>query len=663
MYLYSLRFQLLPDVDFGERMKNLLDFCEKADIDDVMFFIGAEEVGKGHITVEQAKVYTDVIARAGEILRARGITVSLNPWVTLGHYDGGRRLQKGQNFRNMVGHDGVKAQVAVCPLDKNWREYYVNLLQFYVDTLKPRVLWLEDDMRLSNHEPVILGCFCDEHIALINEKSGTHYTREEIVNSIVSDMRVREAYLDTARFTIADTVRYIAENVKGDFTFGLMTGGSGLSEGRVFGELFGYLGNGREKPYNRICLCSYRQRGLQEYAWSLNKSSAHVRALTGDAARCVSEMENYPHTLYTKTANYFAYQLLTSVQLGFDGATFSIFEFNGNGAINYGAYADVLHRLKPYLSLLREIGISPENAVGVNILISEKSAYTVRPEVKSIGELNGSDSWLYAFLEQIGVASRFTFDTDVKGAVIAASGQVLRNFDKNTLTRLFRDNFMILTADNVLALFDMGLEGLIGAKSYKLHRLRGGDYTMEQLCGDGEVYGIKKLRATAQFFCGDYLEIEYAAGAVKYTELLDYDGNMVGSGITRSGNALVIPYTDADGDAGVRYPAAMICYLREHAVKCALKEFASDNFYCFIKEENVCPYAFEKDGKTYVVCVDFVDDGYEKLHLQTNRDFKTIKIITPENPTAAAARYVKTEDGIIIEEFLKPQSSYVLVFE
>lgn len=52
-YRYSLRFALDPETDTEQRIEALPDFCEKAKIDDVMFFIGAEDLNCGHITAEE----------------------------------------------------------------------------------------------------------------------------------------------------------------------------------------------------------------------------------------------------------------------------------------------------------------------------------------------------------------------------------------------------------------------------------------------------------------------------------------------------------------------------------------------------------------------------------------------------------------------------------
>ena len=67
MYTYSLRFLLAPKLDFEKKMKGLLDFCQKAKMDEVMFFIAPKELAIGHITKEEAKPYVDTIKKAREI--------------------------------------------------------------------------------------------------------------------------------------------------------------------------------------------------------------------------------------------------------------------------------------------------------------------------------------------------------------------------------------------------------------------------------------------------------------------------------------------------------------------------------------------------------------------------------------------------------------------
>ena len=53
------------------------------------------------------------------------------------------------------------------------------------------------------------------------------------------------------------------------------------------------------------------------------------------------------------------------------GATFSIFDFHGNGVVNGDKYAKVMREVKPYLSKISDFGLSPTMGKGVYVLYNE----------------------------------------------------------------------------------------------------------------------------------------------------------------------------------------------------------------------------------------------------------------------------------------------------
>lgn len=52
-YEYSLRYALDPEKDNEERIKELIEFCTEAQIDEVNFFINHEEIGRRHLSLEE----------------------------------------------------------------------------------------------------------------------------------------------------------------------------------------------------------------------------------------------------------------------------------------------------------------------------------------------------------------------------------------------------------------------------------------------------------------------------------------------------------------------------------------------------------------------------------------------------------------------------------
>lgn len=665
MFRYHLRLQLPPRLNFEERLENMLDFCKKAKVDDVIFFVGCEEIATGHITITEAKPYAEVIKRASTYLKEMGITVSLNPWMTIGHYDGGRTLKEGQNFRTFVGHDGATAELTACPACEQWRKYYVELLNFYVEALQPDTIWLEDDFRLHGHSAIKnikQGCFCDEHMRLYNAPLGTSYDRETFVKLLGTDAAARKAYLDVSRKTMEDTLAYICEHVKGQKRFGLMTGGAYLAEGRVSSTFYDILcAGGREKPYNRVSPGVPRQMSPQYTGKVLNASAMLNSYLTGDSACRVTEIENNPHGNYTKSIRFNKFQQLNALPMLLTGSTFSIFEFNGNGAINYDRLANMYANIKPYLSRAEELKLSVHDMTGVTVLVNEDVAYTAK--VSDDDYINGyseTTGELLAWLALLGVNCHYSTDADLTGAVVAVDGQVLRSLSKAQIENLFANNFVIINGNGVEALFDMGLNGLIDAESYECFLERKSIKIFEQISSDERLYGITNMRATSFFGTGDYVRVSYGSREkTACTTMMDAYEQPFGAGMTVVGNAFVEPHKYNRTEP---VPYGMFHALREHIIKQAIRNsgMTQKNIF-FVAEENVAPYSFEKDAKTILMFVNFSDDDYEALHIQTDRTFQSIEIVTPTHPEGYIPKYRKDENGYVIEETLCGLESYFLI--
>jgi len=663
MFRYHLRIQLPPTLDFEERLENMLDFCKKAKIDDVIFFIGCEELAIGHITIEEAKPYAQVINRASTYLKEMGITVSLNPWMTIGHYDGGRSLKDGQNFRTFVGHDGATAEMVACPACENWRKYYAELLNFYVEAIQPDIIWLEDDFRLHGHgsaKNIKRGCFCEEHMRLYNERLGTSYDRETFVRLIGTDAAARKAFVDISRETMEDTLQYIADHVD-QRCFGLMTGGAYLEEGRRYPAFFKTLASdGREKPFNRITTGVPRQFSPQQSGTRLHCWSMLNRYLTDNTANCVTEIENNPHGNYTKSVRFNKFQQLNAIPLLLSGSTFSIFEFNGNGAINYERLAKMYASIKPYLSRAEELKLSPADMTGVAVLVNEDVAYTAKADSGDyINGFTDTTGELMAWLALLGVNCHYSADADMTGGVVAVDGQVLRSLSKTQIEKLFANNFVILNGNGVEALFDMGLQQLIDADGYECFVERKSIKTFEQLCTGEKLYGITKMRATSFFGTGDYVHVTYGnREKTAYTTMMDAYEQPFGAGMTVVGNAFIEPHKYNRTEP---IPYGMYHPLREHVIKQAMNKsgLLADKF--FVTEENVAPYSFRKDGKLILMLVNFCDDDYESLHIETDAVFTQLEIITPSHPDGYTPNYRKTETGYVIEETLCGLESCILI--
>lgn len=662
MFQYHLRIQLSPMLNLEERLENMLDFCQKAKIDEVMFFLGCEELAVGHITIDEAKPYIDVIQRASIRLKEMGIPVSLNPWMTLGHYDGARKLKDGQNFRTFVGNDGTTAQLVACPLCGQWRKYYAELLNFYVEAIRPDTIWLEDDFRLHSHaadKPIKLGCFCEEHMRLYNAQLGTNYDRDTFVKLLDTDLNVRKAYLDVSRSTMTDTLRFIADHVR-QRRFGLMTGGAYLGEGRKYSDFFAALSSGkREKPFNRVSPLIARQSSPQQTGIALHAHAMLNSFLTGNAADRVTEIENNPHGNYTKSVRFNKFQQLNALPLLLSGTTFSIFEFNGNGAINYDRLAKMYADIKPYLNRYQAFNLSYADMTGVTVLVNEDVAYTAKVDRDYVYGYSDTTGELMAWFALLGINCKYSTDTAVTGQVVAVDAQVLRSMTKAQVEHLFDRNFVIINGNGVEALFDMGLNHLIDAASCECFAERRSIKTFEQINSDEKLCGITDMRATSFFGTGNYVRITYGSREKTVcTNMMDAWEQPFGAGMTVVGNAFIEPHKY---NCTEPLPYGMYHPLREHLLKKAITNSGLLQNKFFVAEENVAPYSFQKDGKTILMFVNFCDDDYDSLHLETNCTFESFEIITPSHPDGYTPNFEKTSSGYVLKETLCGLESCILI--
>ncbi len=153
----------------------------------------------------------ETLLAASEKLREAGLRVSLQISNTIGHgqymssQDCTGLVYENSPAEKMVGHDGTVADYCFCWRGKNFREYTFSYIREYVKRIKPYCVWVDDDLRASNHNPVEYGCFCDDCIKKFNEIYSSSFTREELVHEInYGDKIWRERHVEFTRDSLYD---------------------------------------------------------------------------------------------------------------------------------------------------------------------------------------------------------------------------------------------------------------------------------------------------------------------------------------------------------------------------------------------------------------------------------------------------------------------------
>ncbi|MGF1424898.1 hypothetical protein [Kitasatospora sp. LaBMicrA B282] len=387
---YHLRFQLHPTPDAAERAAELAAFCREADVGEVVLLLGAEELHAGHPGGEWADRLYESAATAQKVLHEAGLTVSLNPWVTVGHADRGRTDRLG--FAPMVGPTGAVAAGQASFACPRWRAWLTAHYARYAG-LGFRVLWLEDDFRYHNHAPLPWGGgFEPPMLARLAELAGQPLTREQVVAAVTAPgpphpwRRLLRQVWRTAQLEVAEQLAdAVATASDGRSRLGLMSSEPAVHavEGRDWPALFAALGRAGEVSH-RPHFARYTDAPGRELSFSVWQLEAQ-RALRPPGVRSEPEIENWPHTAWSKSDTQTWSELVAAQLSGADALFLNLHPMQSGRARHFPGIAELLRRARPALDLIAERQPGPPTTAGVGLPVLPDAAAQVR--TRAAGDL------------------------------------------------------------------------------------------------------------------------------------------------------------------------------------------------------------------------------------------------------------------------------------
>jgi hypothetical protein len=149
-----------------------------------------------------------------DFFKSKNIDMQMCLSSTIGHKD---EWTFSNDMPKMTGANGVTAKNNACPRSPEFLAYIKNLFRKYA-SLKPSVIWLDDDFRMPHHPPVDYACFCDSCIARFAVESGVEIPRKELVEAIrlgstVNGVDVRRAWRDYSSRALTDIASVAADAV------------------------------------------------------------------------------------------------------------------------------------------------------------------------------------------------------------------------------------------------------------------------------------------------------------------------------------------------------------------------------------------------------------------------------------------------------------------
>lgn len=667
---YALR-RTIPRWDADRNIAELMEFCKENSVDEVIVKVDTEEFTHGLPTVAWLDAYLPILRKIKAELERIGVVFSINPWVTLVHCDRGRDVRKVHpNVGLMVGHDGSQCLACACPLSDGWRELTNELWSRYA-SLEPAVLWVEDDIRLLNHQPAEYGCFCDLHLKAFSDKIGKQVIREELVAALLAPAKphlYRKAWLDFNRDVMMEVARFleqIVHSVSPTTKLGLMCSmpNHHALEGRDWKAFTSAL-SGSEKLVARPCMMNYSEdslRGLYESEWMLRQT---MHCLGRDAI-IQTEVENVPFSLYSKSTTFTFLQMALSFALGSDGVTMNLFDHLGSPMTDTPEFGPMLKDKKPFLNALAQRCQRTQSS-GIGLISAEQGAYFTQtaPSATWRDILPEAQGWRKV-LGPLGFA--YTFE---QSSVTAISGQAIRALPDSQIKKLLSGG-IVLDITAAQCLIEMGYSKQIGIEVKRMFNkntepLAAEEYHNEAFGGQVRKY----ITLSLPHLLGDPLlgEIVPLQGAQVISSVVDMDAVQRYPFLTVFENSLggriaVYPM-DIERDFGTPF----LHPYRKRQMEYLLKWLSKDNIPLEVIG-GAYPLSFRNDSKDYslVGVFNLSQDAWPSVTMEVNADGHVLskaEVLTSKAKWASSSSLCYSTDGknlrITWDELLAPAS--VVIF-
>lgn len=545
---YTLRMQFGPHEDPPEITTQLLQLIDESAADEIMLFFFAEEQNDGHDPLERVKEWIDRSRPYRQALQQAGIAVSLNPWHSLLHCDRGRRLKPGQDWQRMVDPNGREADAVVCPLDPNWQAYYLETLRLYARE-GFRVVWIDDDIRYHNHEPLEWGgCFCHKHVAQFNRRTGAQATRSQIVAACLAPGEPhpwRAIWMDLWQESLLAFLAKCRQTLEaGGTKMGLMSSSmeAHSAEGRRWAEWWQVF-SGENLPIHRPHFWTYSDAGSTMLIHGI-ASLDQNRSIQPAGLETGPEIENFPYGQWNKSYRQTFAQMAVAQIGGSTNLNISLYDFMGNRPDDDPGRAKFLRQVRPNLDWLADQFPMSLCSVGVGLPWSQDQGRAVHtPAGDSWFELQPpSRGWAY-WLGAAGVA----FSMLQQSTVNALAGPAAWSFSEKELECWLAAG-LLLDGEAASILVQRGLGGWMGLSEFRPVHQNQMLYSMET-CRDPRF----ALRTGGQISVNakTHTRVIYQAEsptAQSISELVDPLQRVVGHGVLiyeneAGGRVVVVPWS------------------------------------------------------------------------------------------------------------------------
>jgi hypothetical protein len=455
---YMLRRTLFPWKP-RETIDEVISFCREYGVDEVVWKIDTEEFSHGIPTLDRIRTYVPWLNESRERLEKTGVVMSINPWVTVGMRDAGWDLRTTfPEFDWLTDIDGTETKSQACPLNPAFQEWLASAYELYAST-GPRLLWIEDDIRVQNHRPARFTCFCPKHREAFSRITGRNWSRDQLREEILrpgEPSPVRTQWIDFVGGVIAEVIELLSARIHGRFPgtqLALMCSSPAMhaTEHRDWDRIMKAVAGPHPFVVIRPCMGNYSEVSPQGLYGSRQRLSSTMKCVRLPVHSC-TEIENWPFSRFSKSARFTRAQLLLSASLRCQSMTLNLYDHVGTPLAEEPQYGEALRSTRAPVDAL--VALCPPDATerGFGMLHPEDGPKHKRLAPGAIfGDIAmGEENWAMP-LQALGLSVTWQ-----PSPVVAVTGSKLEAYSRPELEVLFSRG-VLLDLSALESLEQMGL--------------------------------------------------------------------------------------------------------------------------------------------------------------------------------------------------------------
>lgn len=344
---YILRIAVHED-SWKRQLSEIVEVCHNTPIGEIMLMEQSHKILTSPFPEEKHLRMVEIYRRMAETFRQEGVEFSINYITTVGHTDNPVPDRLKLPYTRFVGETLQPSDAIYCISDENWVDYTCRIAAHYA-SLKPDRLMIDDDFRSLNHTAQY-GCFCQNHVAMTARELGRELTQRQLydaVRGIGEDAQeIKTAWMKVnfaCQLRAAKAIEKAVHEVSPNTQVGLMNSGEQAHsiQGRDMNQLLRAFAGSRGHCLSRPLGGAYSDtlhHGICAIVSGMSLSMAAVQEDTD----WVSEVENYPNSLYNKSTTLTKLQMQLHALAGVDALSLNLYDYLATPLPLQGEYAQLV---------------------------------------------------------------------------------------------------------------------------------------------------------------------------------------------------------------------------------------------------------------------------------------------------------------------------------